>query len=53
MILFQNIVYGQYLVEIIGPELFNKLGLNSSACSEYNWNKDPSISNAFATAAFR
>ncbi len=47
----QNIVYGQWLPEILGPNNMGDLALDHP--SSYNSNIDPSILNEFATAAFR
>ena len=49
----QNIVYGQYLVEILGQETMDVLNLGIGQPTHYNENTDPSITNAFATAAYR
>ena len=49
----QNIVYGQYLPHILGPETMVKYGLGIDQASTYHPDMDPSITNAFATAAFR
>ena len=49
----QNIVYGQYLPNILGPETMNLYDLGISQASTYNSDTDPSITNAFATAAYR
>ena len=49
----QNVVYGQWLREVLGPRLHQKYNLDPMARSYYKPNKDPTISNAFATAAFR
>ena len=49
----QNIVYGQYLPNILGPETMNRYDLGIDQASTYNPETDPSITNAFATAAYR
>ena len=49
----QNIVYGQYLPEILGPATMNTFNLGVDNPSDYNPHTDPSIINAFATAAYR
>ena len=49
----QNVVYGQYLPQILGPETMNTENLRIDGPSAYNVGTDPSIINAFATAAFR
>ena len=49
----QNIVYGQYLPHILGPETMVEYDLGIDQASTYHPDTDPSITNAFATAAFR
>ena len=49
----QNIVYGQYLPNILGPETMSQYDLGIDQASNYNPETDPSITNAFATAAYR
>ena len=49
----QHIVYGQFLTQVIGDAAMNTYDLNVDQPSTYNSNVDPSITNAFATAAFR
>ena len=49
----QNVVYGQWLMEIIGPEMYETLQLDPALDSSYDSTVDPSILNSFATAAFR
>jgi peroxidase len=49
----QNVVYGQYIRELVGPELHEKYNLTTAQDSSYNIKYNPSISNAFATAAYR
>ena len=49
----QNIVYGQYQPEILGQETMDLFYLKIEEPSHYNPDTDPSITNAFATAAFR
>ena len=49
----QNIVYGQYLPNILGPNIVKQYDLSIDQASTYNAKKDPSITNAFATAAYR
>ena len=49
----QNIVYGQYLPNILGPETMRQYNLTIDQDSTYDPETDPSITNAFATAAYR
>ena len=49
----QNIVYGQYLPNILGQGVMDQYGLSIDQVSTYSPDTDPSITNAFATAAFR
>ena len=49
----QNVVYGQWLSEMIGPQLYAELGLDPTVDSTYDPETDPTIMNEFATAAFR
>ena len=49
----QNVVYGQWLREVVGPEIYETLQLDPSTDSNYDSEVDPSIFNSFATAAFR
>ena len=49
----QNIVYGQYLPNILGAETVKQYNLGIDQASTYNPDTDPSITNAFATAAYR
>ena len=49
----QHIVYGQFLTQVIGDAAMNTYDLNIDQPSTYKSNVDPSITNAFATAAFR
>ena len=49
----QNIVYGQYLPEILGQETIDTFHLGIEEPTHYNADIDPSITNAFATAAYR
>ena len=49
----QNIVYGQYLPEVLGQETMDLLNLGIEEPTHYSADIDPSITNAFATAAYR
>merc|ERR1712066_1148973 len=49
----QNVVYGQWLREVVGPKIYETLQLDPNADSNYEPEVDPSIFNAFAAAAFR
>ena len=49
----QNIVYGQYLPEVVGEAMMDSYNLRTDGPSDYSPDIDPSITNAFATAAFR
>ena len=49
----QNVVYGQWLREILGPQLYQKYNLDPKENSYYDPETEPTINNAFATAAFR
>ena len=49
----QNIVYGEYLPIILGQQAQNIYGLRVDQLSVYDPSLNPSIRNAFATAAFR
>lgn len=54
--IYQHIVYKEYIPVIIGKvisEKFDLQPLNAGFYKEYNSNFNPSISNEFATAAFR
>ena len=51
---WQNAVYGEYLPEILGPRAMKRFRLGvTSRRSKYDPKEDPTIKNAFATAAFR
>jgi peroxidase len=50
---WQNVVYGQYLLELVGPEMYNHYQLNLTSNSAYNTSDNPSVTNEFATAAYR
>ena len=49
----QNVVYGQWLREILGPQLYQEYAIDPLADSYYKPEKMPTIINEFATAAFR
>ena len=49
----QNIVYGQYLPEVLGNAKMDDYRLGIDQSSNYSPDTDPSITNAFATAAYR
>ena len=49
----QNIVYGQYLPEVLGQGTMDLLNLGIEEPTHYSAEVDPSITNAFATAAYR
>ena len=49
----QNIVYGQYLPEVLGEDTMDSYNLGIGEQSHYSPDTDPSITNSFATAAFR
>eukprot|EP00095_Tigriopus_kingsejongensis_P001231 maker-scaffold160_size295910-snap-gene-1.35 protein:Tk01231 transcript:maker-scaffold160_size295910-snap-gene-1.35-mRNA-1 annotation:"peroxinectin " len=51
---FQHVIYGEYLPVLFGQNVMSQFGLwSSNGYSRYNANFNPSISNAFATAAYR
>ena len=50
---FQNIVYGEYVRDIVGPALVEEYSLDPGTSSVYQPDRNPAIINAFATAAFR
>lgn len=49
----QNIVYGQFLPVVLGTNTVEQCYLDVSTRSEYDRRLDPSVFNAFATAAYR
>lgn len=49
----QNVVYGQWLRQVLGPQLYQQFNLDPMASSYYKPEINPTVSNAFATAAFR
>lgn len=49
---WQNIVYGEYLPLVLGPRVIEKFKLGMGR-SKYDPKTNPTITNAFATAAFR
>jgi hypothetical protein len=50
---YQNVVYTEYLPTVLGEEAMTTYNLKLDAPSDYNPNADPSITNVFATAAYR
>jgi peroxidase len=50
---YQNIVYTEFLPTVLGKEAMTKYNLKLDTPSNYNPNTDPSITNVFATAAYR
>ena len=46
---YQSVTYGQYLPAVLGPD-FNELNADGSS---YKSSTDPSMTNEFATAAYR
>lgn len=49
----QNIIYGEYLPTILGVDFMKSYDLIVAEETKYDENVDPSIFNAFASAAFR
>ena len=53
----QNIIYSEYLPVVLGDDAMKKFSLSlperSSSYSQYSSKVDPSITNSFATAAYR
>ncbi|GFO02039.1 eosinophil peroxidase [Plakobranchus ocellatus] len=49
----QHITYSEFLPIVLGPDVMRANGLEVSQPFNYNEELDPSISNEFATAAFR
>ena len=49
----QNIVYGEFLPTVLGVDFMKSYGLIVSEDTEYDPKIDPTIFNAFASAAFR
>ena len=49
----QNIVYGEFLPTVLGVDFMRKYDLIVEEETEYDPNANPTIANAFATAAFR
>jgi len=49
----QKIVYGEYLPVVMGDSGVQQWHLDLKKDTDYNENADPSISNSFATAAYR
>ena len=50
---WQNVIYGQWLREMVGPQLYEELELDPNSDSAYDCYVNPTIANEFATAAFR
>ena len=46
---WQNVVYGQYMTEVLGEDSLEP----KEDGSDYKWSTDPQMTNEFATAAFR
>jgi len=49
----QNVVYGEYLPVVLGEKVMKDSGLELKTNSKYEDDEDPSITNSFATAAYR
>ncbi|PVD24488.1 hypothetical protein C0Q70_14971 [Pomacea canaliculata] len=50
---WQKVVYGEYLPIILGPDIMTKFQLWTGSRVNFDPHVDPSISNAFSSAAFR
>ena len=50
---WQNIIYGEYLPLLLGPEAMQKYHLSVDKRSAYSPKVNPAIRNGFTTAAFR
>merc|ERR1711874_305921 len=51
---FQNIVYKEYLPMIIGPKMMQEKNLEiGNSPTKYDPERDPRVTNEFATVAFR
>jgi len=50
---WQNVIYGEYLPVVLGSEAMRDNGLELYKDSKYDNDEDPSITNSFATAAYR
>lgn len=54
---YHNIIYNEYLPQVVGWNTAAQFGIlpntNGQYTSDYDTNVDPSVSNEFATAAFR
>ena len=50
---WQNVIYGEFLPIVLGPDLMSKFFLSSSLDTGYFPQFNPSIIHAFSTAAFR
>ncbi|XP_025107475.1 chorion peroxidase-like [Pomacea canaliculata] len=51
--IWQNTVYGSFLPVILGPKTMDKYKLWTGKRMQFDPNVDPSLENAFATAAYR
>ena len=49
----QNIVYGEFLPIVLGPQIMTDFRLELTEQSQYDPSVDPTICNEFATAAYR
>ena len=49
----QNVVYGEYLPVVLGAKVMRDDSLELKTNSRYDEDEDPSITNSFATAAYR
>ena len=51
--LYQHIIYNEYISIVIGKTIAKKFGLLPNGVTDYNSRVNPSISNEFASSAFR
>ena len=49
----QNIVYGEFLPIVLGPQIMNQYGLQLNEKSQYDPSVDPTVHTEFASAAYR